>query len=510
MNVNVSDTPFENIDGSIKTKITVGVVGGGVAGSTVALRLAELGIPVTLIEEGATLVNGPPICHLHAGGNLYREISDEQCVTLLRQSIDTLRVFPHTVNIRPTVIAVPLRDSGNPDTLLPRLKLLKKVYKKLIEQDEGNAVLGDPDEYFKVYQQQDLINLAAKSLPLMPVLLDDWMIPVAKNLNLNTFKYPIIMVQEYGLSIFRIAATASLAFDKLPACKIYTNAKVTKIEKSDCENQQTWNISFQRFNDPLNDHQTESITVDYLVNACGYRTGSLDDMANIKRNRMVEFKAAYVTQWPTCKGVWPEVIFHGERGTPNGMAQLTPYPDGYFQLHGMTEDITLFKKGLVSSTKQSAQPKLEEHFINKLKTQWKPFEVVARTQRAINHMAQFVPKFDDAIMGGNPLFGAQQIPGNDPTLRAADVSFEDQRYARSEIVKASSAISAADAILDKLVEEGLITKDIFAGLLLREEQFQVTHALNTADVVRVAEQLAESRHFPKALAQPVNITKNQK
>jgi len=333
---------------------------------------------------------------------------------------------------------------------------------------------------------------------------------VAKNLNLNEFKYPIIMVQEYGLSIFRIAATASLAFEKLPACTVYTNAKVTNIEKSNSGNQQAWNISFQRFNEQLNDHQTENITVDYLVNACGYRTGSLDDMAAITRNRMVEFKAAYVTQWPACEGIWPEVIFHGERGTPNGMAQLTPYPDGYFQLHGMTEDITLFKKGLVSSTKQSAQPKLEEHFISKLKTQWKPFEVTARTQRAINHMAQFVPTFDDAIVSGNPLFGAQQIPGNDPTLRAADVSFEDQHYARSEIVKASSAISAADAILDKLVEEGLITKDIFAGLLSREEQFQMTHALNTEDVVRVAEQLAESRHFPKALAQPVNIAKNQK
>jgi hypothetical protein len=510
MNVNVSDTPLKNIDNSIKTKINVGVVGGGVAGSTVALRLAELGIPVTLFEEGTSLVNGPPICHLHAGGNLYREISDEQCITLLRQSIDTLRVFPHTANIRPTVIAVPLRDSGNPDTLLPRLILLQNVYQELIKQDKNNAVLGNPDEYFKVYQQQDLITLAARNLPLMPVSLDDWMIPVAKNLNLDEFKYPIIMVQEYGLSIFRIAATASLSLDKLPTCKVYTNAKVTNIEKINIKNKQAWTISFQRFNEQINDHQTENITVDYLVNACGYRTGSLDDMASIKRNRMVEFKAAYVTQWPTCEGVWPEVIFHGERGTPNGMAQLTPYPNGYFQLHGMTEDITLFKKGLVSSTKQSAQPNLDDHFISKLKTQWKPFEVTARTQRAINHMAQFVPNFDNAIVGGNPLFGAQQIPGNDPTLRAVDVSFEDQRYARSEIVKASSALSAADAILDKLIEEGLIANDKFNNLLSREEQFQVTHALCTADVVQVAEQLAESRHFPKALAQPVNIANNQK
>ncbi|EDQ02061.1 hypothetical protein [Shewanella benthica] len=41
--------------------------------------------------------------------------------------------------------------------------------------------------------------------------------------------------------------------------------------------------------------------------------------------------------------------FYGERGTPQGMAQLTPYPDGYFQLHGMTQDITPFNNGLVAS-----------------------------------------------------------------------------------------------------------------------------------------------------------------
>lgn len=99
--------------------ITVGIIGGGIAGSTIALRLAEQGINVQLFEEGKSLVNGPPICHLHAGGNLYREISDQQCVTLLKQSIDTLRVYQHTSNIRPTVIAIPCNDAGDPNDLLP-------------------------------------------------------------------------------------------------------------------------------------------------------------------------------------------------------------------------------------------------------------------------------------------------------------------------------------------------------------------------------------------------------
>lgn len=39
--------------------ITVGIIGGGIAGSTIALRLAEQGINVQLFEEGKSLVNGP-------------------------------------------------------------------------------------------------------------------------------------------------------------------------------------------------------------------------------------------------------------------------------------------------------------------------------------------------------------------------------------------------------------------------------------------------------------------
>ncbi len=91
---------------------SVAVVGGGIAGATCAMLLAEQGLNVSLIEKGPSLVNGPPICHLHAGGNLYREISEKQCKELLRQSIDTVRLYPQCLNVRPTVIAVPKSDKG--------------------------------------------------------------------------------------------------------------------------------------------------------------------------------------------------------------------------------------------------------------------------------------------------------------------------------------------------------------------------------------------------------------
>ncbi|WP_434139275.1 FAD-dependent oxidoreductase [Photobacterium leiognathi] len=473
---------------------TVGIIGGGVAGATIALRLAELGISINLFEEGKSLVNGPPICHLHAGGNLYREISEHQCLELLKQSIDTLRVFKHTANIRPTVIAIPVDDKGFPYELLPRLKVLKEAYQSLVALDEKNKVLGEPSDYFTLYSRQDLERLRQLGNPSHPVTPDEWMIPVAKSLQLDQFKYPIVMVQEYGLSVFRIAATTALALAQMDNCHILTSSKVTNVQ-SDTTSKQ-WQITYR-----ASDNTEQQCTVDYLINACGYRSGSIDDLAHIPRERMVEFKAAYVTHWAQCEGEWPELIIHGERGTPKGMAQLTPYPNGYFQLHGMTQDITLFKDGLVSSSKTTAQPVLNSSFQEKLNRQWPHTEVVERTEKAIMHVAQYVHSFKYAEVGGKPLFGAQQIPGADPTLRAADISFSGNNYARSEIVKASSALSAADAIVSELIDKQLITQLNIEST--REQSFPVTLQLSKHDIVSYAEKIAEERGFPASLAQPI-------
>ena len=118
----------------------IAIVGGGIAGASCALYLASLGADVTLFEKESTLVSGPPMCHLHAGGNLYREIDDTQCVALLKQSIELARFYPHGVDFRPTVLATPLDDPQHPSQMLPRLELLKNVYAKLVAADPNNAI----------------------------------------------------------------------------------------------------------------------------------------------------------------------------------------------------------------------------------------------------------------------------------------------------------------------------------------------------------------------------------
>lgn len=462
--------------------VRVGIIGGGIAGSTIAIKLAAQGIQVSLLEQGPSLVNGPPICHLHAGGNLYREIDDEQCLTLLRQSIATLKLYRHSADYRPTVIAIPTRDPGEISQLLPRLEKLKQEYKQLVAKDSANQVLGEPDDYFALYQRDDLERLAKLAPVSIPTTQEQWLIPVAKTLDLDKLKFPIILVQEYGLSVFRLAASATLALEKCPNANVYTHCQVQDIARQDDH----WQLEV------TNNAQTQSLSFDYLINACGYQSGSIDDLIGLHSQRLVEFKAAYVTHWQHHIETWPEVIIYGERGTPNGMAQLTPYPGGYFQVHGMTQDITLFDQGLVKSGASSAQPQLAPRFISKLNQAWPEDLATQRTRRAIEFVSEFIPSFSSATVGGKPLFGAQQIPGQDPDLRAADVCFSQLNYARCEIVKASSAIDAADAIIDQF--------DALGWVNTNETELMTLIDIDVNNIETLAIALATARNYPTQLA----------
>ncbi len=464
----------------------IGIIGGGIAGSTVATRLTAEGYKVTLLESGKSLVNGPPICHLHAGGNLYRDLSDDACLILLKQSIDTLKYYAHAINFRPTVIAVPNRDQGHKINLVPRLVKLRSYYQELIAEDPGNEVLGKAKDYFRVYTKDDLTTLAKLQQPASPQTPDDWMIPFAQAINISDFKGDFYLVQEYGVSLFRLSATVSLKLEKEESCQIITEAEVIKVDA----NEQGWTLKYRKNN------QESTIDVDFLVNAAGFRTGEIDDLLGFKRQRMAELKAAYISQWPTQKGIWPEVIFHGIRGTKDGMASMTPYPNHYMQLHGMTENITLFKDGLSKSTETSAQPQVKPEHLQKVDLGWEREEVIERTQNAINHITALVPSFSSASVGGKPLFGIQQIPGLDASCRTADTSFEDENYARVETIKLSSTLLAADKVVDKL-KNGKFTPGKPIELV----------ELNYIEVESEARKIAISRGYPEDLAKRVVCSK---
>ena len=468
----------------------IAIVGGGVAGSSAALYFGQLGLDVTLFEKESSLVSGPPFCHLHAGGNLYPDISDEQCLTLLKQSIDFLRFYPFIVDYRPTVIALPLTCGSTPTDLLPRLELLKGRYEALIHKDSENKVLGESSEYYRCYEKEEIEALKLKETVEVPSTSDEWMIPVAKNIDLSKVQFPLIMVQEYGLNLFRLASGTKLALQGLSSVNLKTSTIVSNIQETVKEETYTWNIT------SITNDETNMESFDYLINAAGFRTGKIDDMLGVECEGMVEFKAAYISKWEESDGtLFPEIIFHGKRGTPEGMGQFTPYPHGYFQLHGMTTDITLYDDGLVANTPLSCQPKLGQDFIEKIEKSWTNEEIRQRTQSAIEHLSRFIPHFSEASVASRPLFGAQQIPGSDPTLRVAEVSFPTERYARCEIVKVSSVMDMIDAITKEFVALGYV-KPSMQGL----RDFKYLNSLHELEVSMLAEMLCAERQYPPELA----------
>jgi hypothetical protein len=474
-------------------KAKIAIVGGGVAGSSAALYFGQVGLDVTLFEKEPSLVTGPPFCHLHAGGNLYREISDTQCVTLLKQSIDFLRFYPYIVDYRPTVIVLPTTDKSTPDALLSRLELLTREYEALIAQDEQNEVLGKPENYYKSYSKEEVEALKAKEIVQNPSNCDEWMIPVVKNIDLDKVQFPLIMVQEYGLNLFRLAAGTALTLEKLEMVTLHMNSIVHNVQKNYDLN--GWDVSF------IQDDNSQTQHFDYLINAAGFRTGKIDDLLGAPCKAMVEFKAAYVSQWDDHNDIkFPEIIFHGERGTPQGMGQFTPYPHGYFQLHGMTKEITLYEDGLVANTMVSCQPKLGQDFLEKIDKSWTKEEVEKRTHAAIKHLSQFIPSFSTAHVGSKPLYGAQQIPGDDPTLRVAEVSFPRKRYARCEIVKVSSVLDMIDAIASELVE-----LDFLDASVVGRREFNNPILLKNNTITQRAEKIAESRSYPAVMANRVVV-----
>lgn len=471
-------------------KPKIAVIGGGVAGSTAALSLAHLNMEVTLFEKQKHLISGPPFCHLHAGGNLYPDISDEQCITLLKQSIDFLRFYPFIVDYRPTVIALPTSNPHRPHDLLPRLEKLTQTYETLILEDPKNEVLGKSEPYYQLYTKEQLHALKQKKPVTSPTNSDEWMVSVAQYLDFDTIQFPLILVQEYGLNLFRLAAGITLQAKTLPSLTLHTQSTVHTIEKTPTAQ---WKLHYTQ-----NDKNYEA-SFDYLINAAGFRTGKVDDMVHAPCKSMVEFKAAYVTQWELPDSTpLPEIIFHGERGTPRGMGQFTPYPNGYVQLHGMTKEITLYEDGLVSNSTVSCQANLTKGFIKKLEHQWSQEETTQRTQAAIQHLAQFIPAFSSATVGSQPLFGAQQIPGDDPTLRVAEVSFPLPNYARCEIVKVSSVLDMVRAILSELQTLGYLDTIQVNSL---SPLFSIV--LQEEDIQTYAKQIAQERSYPSSLAKRI-------
>jgi len=474
----------------------VAIIGGGIAGCCAALELSQHKIPCTLIEKKGELIDGPPWCHIHAGGSFYREIDDSQCFQLLEESIYAMRRFPLAVNRRPTVIIVPKKDPGSLGSVIARMKRVQSRYAELIAEDPLNEVMGPAKDYFKIFGKDQLEALSILETPEEPKTHDEWMIGVSKLVDHEKMKYPFILVQEYGWLFLRVSAMMTEFLDHLQVCNVRMNTTVFDIQRG-----QSGGFDLKT----ISPNGKDEIKADYLINACGFESGWVDDKLDTARTRMLEYKASYVVKIDDSRMAdiaLPEILFHGSRGESGalaGMAQLTSYTDGVFQLHGMNENITLFKNGLVKSSNQSSQPTLPFKFISNISNGWDATTATQRSNLAIAHMSQYIPLFHSARPAALPLHGAQQIAGKDKSRRAFPGSLVGKDYARIEIVKASSAPTMAATIMEQIAD---IRPDLFPESgYQRQIEIEIPERVSLDAVIDAAKQIAKRRELPLQLCE---------
>lgn len=462
------------------------------AGSTIALRLGRAGVSTLLLEARGSLVDGPPMCHLHAGGALYPELSDADCRTLLRQSVETAAWFPESIDARPTLVCVPTRDSHDPDRLLAREQMLAEHYRRLVDLDPAHRVLGDPDDYVHPYTRARLEELAGSPQPSAEesagMAWDRWVAPAATLLDLDRLRYPVLAIAEPNWNILRLAACVTLRLAALPTVDVRLHTRVCSLERDG----EGWLVG------TVGPDGADRIDrVDFVVNAAGFRAGAVDDQASVAAEHAVEFKAAWLARWSrpsaTTRAL-PEIVVHGKRGTADGMAQFTPYGGDVVQLHGMVDGITLFDDEPATSTGASAQPDLDPEWVDWIDHGFDPDVALTRSRRAIDHVAPFLPSFADAQPLPQVLGGAQQVPGGDVARRVGRLRHEPgRRYAVAENAKACEAVDMADAVMDVLVAEGIVAPERSARP--RWER------LADADVTGLARRFARERGLPEAMAE---------
>ncbi|MEL0661114.1 FAD-dependent oxidoreductase, partial [Psychromonas arctica] len=72
-------------------------------------------------------------------------------------------------------------------------------------------VLGEPGDYYRLFELEELLALALLDEKKVPETAEQCMIPFAKHVDLSLLKFAVVLVQEFVCNVFRLGATAALS-----------------------------------------------------------------------------------------------------------------------------------------------------------------------------------------------------------------------------------------------------------------------------------------------------------
>ena len=134
------------------------VIGAGVAGSFAALRLADEGHRVTIVEAH-TVGSGSSSANPGRMGHGFHYADINTAVMYLRASIEVQRKYPRYLIGEDLPFDHPIRhgryyitrDSDFPPSqILATYQQLQEEYQRLVAEDPKNQVFGPPDQFFRI------------------------------------------------------------------------------------------------------------------------------------------------------------------------------------------------------------------------------------------------------------------------------------------------------------------------------------------------------------------------
>lgn len=260
------------------------IIGGGIAGCMIALELT--GRSITIYEKNELLHNNH-YCHAHFG-LLYPDISREEVVQLTKETLMFIDFFSESklnvIQYRPTIIMYHIESKYSTEELIERCKIIEEV-------------IYIPNSFYKIYSCEDLLLLCKRETF---DYFDSYVYNTIKHMKLDnlvtTIKFPFVCVNEYGINPFLVKEDLLIRIRN-------SNIKVIKEEISEIPSG--------------------------AIIATGYQKP-------LSTAVPVEKKASFDVYVNTSVEMLAEMAIIGERGTENGMFQVTPIEKNHLVIHKMS------------------------------------------------------------------------------------------------------------------------------------------------------------------------------
>ena len=275
----------------------ISIVGGGIAGCSIALELSKDKTNNITIYEQNELLNNEHYCHAHYG-LLYPDISKEELVQLTKETMMFIEAYPEAILYRPTIIAYNVKSKYSVKELQERCLIVEKTTKV--------------SPFFKKYTYDDFFNLPTESyLDYFDSYVYNTLKFIKNSEFVSSIKFPFVCVKEYGIDY-----------------TILRNSIMNKILKTN--------------NIKIINEQKEMNAIPYTNPIpC---TNPIVIIATGSYGKVnVETKGSFTVHLNNSVEYLAEFVIIGERGTENGMFQVTPIRYNKLVIHKMSEEGSLGK-----------------------------------------------------------------------------------------------------------------------------------------------------------------------